>query len=328
MVEIIDYTGAANPPPQAHTALFNGLHKGVDYVGDKGIGSTDQSAGAPLQIFPEIHGKPGKSDRSGVPEGHHDHAVGAEKTVPLPPPRPHDLDKALGAKGPVDNALHKVANTDTNKAGLGAPSHQAQAAVKQFVADTANLSGKDKAVALKKLATEFNQAITMADTAYDKIEKQAEPDRAKAREGYVVFNSLYQANYGETIDEAKSLPAPQQQQAKSILDALALNGALMPSQDELTKVFKDYPNFLNSMIELGKSQETALFAAQQWQMANEPVTKAAREQHCTRMWYELAARSVGDQGLAKGMYAERQMLDEQTKELTAAPTELRRVDPI
>jgi hypothetical protein len=333
MADNIISNNAAIAQTDSPQAPYNNLVQGLDFSTAKG-GATYQLVDEPLQLLPEIHGKPSKPSYS---EGQTDHSPPAkaptDKGVPLPTPRPHDLGQVRDTKAPpakasdskalADKTLHVIAAADGKD--FAQPSREAQAVVKQFLAEKAPLADKDKLTTLKKFGPAFDQTIKLADTAYVTAEQQAVPGIKAAKEGYIVANSNYNQTFDDTLEAAKGLPAPLQQKAAMLLAQVGINGAELPGKDELTKAFKNNPQFLDSVLGLANDQQSLFKATKALEAANKPVLDAALEQDRTRLAYERAAQSVGNQSLAKSIDAERKLVAEQTKELTDPPEELRKV---
>jgi hypothetical protein len=282
-------------------------------------GKAFQQGDQPLQLLPEIHGQPPKHVYS---DGQSDNAAG--KAVPLPTARPHDLGKTPDARALADKTLHAIAIANADARGFGQPSRDAQAVVKQFLAEKAPLGDKDKPAALKKLGPAFDQAIRGADNTYAHVEKEAEPSIKAAKEGYIVANSTYNNTFDQTLEAAKALPEASQKRAAVLLAQVSLNGAELPGKDELTKVFKHDPAFLSSVLQLADHQKSVFTASHTLDGANKPVLEAALEQDRSRLAYERAAQSVGNVSLARSIDAERKLVAEQVKELTDYPEELRK----
>jgi hypothetical protein len=294
--------------------------QGLEFPPIQAGGKAFQQGDQPLQLFPEIHGQPPKHVSS---DGQSDHAAG--KTVPLPTARPHDLGKTPDARALADKTLHSIAIANADARGFGKPSRDAQAVVKQFLAEKAPLADKDKPSALKKLGPAFDLAIRGADNTYTQVEKGAEPNIKAAKEGYIVANSTYNDTFDQTLDAAKGLPEASQKRAAMLLAQVSINGAELPGKDELTKVFKNNPEFLSLVLKLADDQKSVFTASHSLDGANKPVLEAALEQDRTRLAYERAAQSVGNVSLAKSIDAERGLVAEQVKELTDYPEELRKV---
>jgi hypothetical protein len=299
---------------------YNAGANAADLYTSQGDRSPFHQVGAPLQLMPEIHGMPSKPSPG---EGQTNHLPKSDQAVPMPKPRPHDVVKTPAQKVLADKTLHVIAAA--NSKDFGPPSLQAQAVIKQFLAEKANLADKDKPAVLKKMAPDFDHAIRTADNAFIQIQKEADPKIKGAQEKYIEVNSDYNQSFEDAKAAAKGVQSTDQAKAALLLAGVAVQGAELPDKDKLTKVFKNDPEFLNTLLQLGQDQKSLFAAANNLDAANKPVLDAAVEQDRTRLAYERAAQSVGDKPLAKSIDAERVLLAEQTFELTKTPEELRRV---
>ncbi len=195
-----------------------------------------------------------------------------------------------------------------------------------FLREKASLPDKEKPAALKKLGQSFDQAIREADNAYAQTESQADPSiRAASRRASIVANSSYYHSFNDALEQAKRLPAADQPKAALLLGAVKLDGAELPDHKELSKTFKNDPQFVQALTQLGKNQKGVFAASKSLEQANKPLVDAALEQDRARLAYERAAQSVGSYQLAKSIDAERKLLAAQTLQLTKEPEEIRNV---
>ncbi|MBU6455164.1 MAG: hypothetical protein KGS72_25565 [Cyanobacteria bacterium REEB67] len=347
MTDAIHNQQTAAPVENPLQSLYNNVIHGLDKLTGPSETATRENA-APLQLMPEIHGRPnfvqtkdaahpqnragGKAasgDKHASTAGAHLPATSlTDSHVPVPTPRPHDLQppkpKIDGQKVLADKTLHAIARTDLSN--YGRPSQEAQDVVRGFLAEKAQLAPKDKGEALKHFAPGFNLAIRNADGEYVKAEKETAPAIKAAKEGYVQANSLYNYDFDNTIDLAKSLPEGQdKEKMTNLLKKVGEEGYEMPKKDDLVRAFHGNPQVLDSLLQLVESQKSVLGAVNNLENATKPLINAALEQDRARLAYERAAQSVGNKDLARSIDVERGLLDERTRDLIAPPTELRKL---
>jgi hypothetical protein len=348
MTDVIHNQPTTAPADNPLQSLYHSVIHGFDKLTGQPETAPRETSG-PLQLMPEIHGRP--STTAPTKDGAHPHSQVVEKAapgaksgstagdhlpatrltdghIPIPTSRPHDLQPAKpkvdGPKALADKTLHAIARTDLSN--YGKPSQEAQDVVRGFLAEKAQLPPKDKGEALKHFAPGFNLAIRNADGEYVKAEKETTPGIKAAKEGFVQANSTYNYNFDNNTELAKSLPEGRDKQMMTnLLKKVGEEGYEMPKKDDLVKAFHGNPQVLDSLLKLVDSQKSVFGAVDNLTTAATPLMKAALEQDRTRLAYERAAQSVGNKDLARSIDDERSLLAERTQSMVVPPKELRKV---
>lgn len=217
-------------------------------------------------------------------------------------------------KSSARETLSAIAGADLST--YGQPSREAQAVVKEFLAQ------KDPGAALQKCDGAFNKVIEGADNTYTQIKDKHMPAVQEAKKDYIAVNTEYNREFFRVSDAAEKLPPGMKEKAREFLAHVALEGTELPGRAELTSTYRGQKEFIEKMVGLAQKQGAVIAAGDRLDNAGKPILDAALEQDRARIAYERAAQTAGNFTRAHEIDKDRGRRAEQTKDLLGPPTEL------